>query len=151
MQLGEIVSQARTMTLAAWRKGCGACEANSGVSERHLSANVTAKDQRSMRVSFSDFMSRAYVKTSNSRGWCATRVRTFSVTISIEGERTRERTSRFLFSFSRGRKRILPREARAREKRKKKSADRGKKRGRTRVEIKLSYYWAGGSWDAGSA
>lgn len=54
---------------------------NSGVSERHPSLDVTRKDQRSMRVSFSDFMSRAYVKAST-----LSRVRPFSVKISIERE-----------------------------------------------------------------
>lgn len=85
---------------------------NSGVSKRHSSLDVTRKDQRSMRVSFSDFMSRAYVKAST-----LSRVRPFSVKISIERERSRMVSS----SLSHGRKRIFAaKEAREQKKSKNK-------------------------------
>lgn len=64
------------------------------MSECHPSLDVTRKDQRSMGVSFSDFMSRAYVKVSTLER-VAQRVRPFSLKISIE----RERSSRFLFAL----------------------------------------------------
>lgn len=86
---------------------------NSGVSERHPSLDVTRKDQRSMRVSFSDFMSRAYVKAST-----LSRVRPFSVKISIERERARQ--NGFLFTLPQSETDPAAKEAREQKKSKNK-------------------------------